>query len=264
MFNNDSSFILLFNWKAYVQRWKQHPFQGSQYMSKVNMANELKGNTLRVYWYLLGSSNNFVGPRQIQRELNFSSPALAVYHLDKLMELGLVEKKSGEYHIKEVVDVGILKQFMKWGNVIIPRYVTYATMISVLFVFFISQLREINFYSLFALIFGSLSTAIFWFETIKVWRSRPKKKQVWCFPFRPCVQVIEQSVQKYCLISCDFNFVCLVTKRWQMTPKKSDYEWLAELLLQLSLLLWYSLQESLYQITRKLVVNQTNRAKQVF
>jgi hypothetical protein len=142
------------------------------------MANELKGNTLRVYWYLLSSSNNFVGPRQIQRELNFSSPALAVYHLDKLMELGLVEKKSGEYHVKEVVDVGILKQFMKWGNVIIPRYVTYATMISVLFVFFISQLREINFYSLFALIFGSLSTAIFWFETIKVWRSRPKKKQV--------------------------------------------------------------------------------------
>ena len=47
-------------------------------MSDINVANELKGNTLRVYWYLLSSSKDFVGPRQIQRELNFSSPALAV------------------------------------------------------------------------------------------------------------------------------------------------------------------------------------------
>jgi len=144
-------------------------------MSNVNVANELKGNTLRVYWYLLQSSKKFVGPRQIQRELGFSSPALAVYHLDKLMELGLVEKKSGEYHLKKVVDVGVLKQFMKVGNLIVPRFLTYATMVSVLFVFFISQFREINFYSVFALIFGSISNAIFWYETIRVWRSRPKK-----------------------------------------------------------------------------------------
>ena len=145
-------------------------------MSDVNIANELKGNTLRVYWYLLRSSKEFVGPRQIQRELGFSSPALAVYHQDKLMDLGLVEKNTGEYHLREVVDVGILKQFMKFGNLIVPRYVTYATMISVLFIFFISQVREINFYSVFALIFGLLGTVIFWYETIRVWRSQPKQK----------------------------------------------------------------------------------------
>ena len=143
-------------------------------MSNENIANELKGNTLRVYWYLLRSSKKFVGPRQIQRELGFSSPALAVYHLDKLMDLDLVEKNTGEYHLREVVDVGILKQFMKFGNLIVPRYVTYATMISVLFIFFISQVREINFYSVFALIFGLLGTVIFWYETIRVWRSQPK------------------------------------------------------------------------------------------
>ena len=144
-------------------------------MTNEKVTTELKGNTLRVYWYLLSSSKKFVGPRQIQRELGFSSPALAVYHLDKLMELGLVEKKAGEYHLKEVVDVGVLKQFMKFGNLIVPRFVTYATMISVIFAFFISQFREINFYSISALIFGSLSTAIFWYETFRVWRSRPKQ-----------------------------------------------------------------------------------------
>lgn len=142
----------------------------------VNIADELKGNTLRVYWYLLSSSKKFVGPRQIQRELNFSSPALAAYHLDKLMELGLLEKKSGEYMLKEVVDVGVLKQFMKVGRIIVPRYITYATMTTILFAFFLTQINEINFYSLFALIFGTLSTTIFWYETLRVWRSRPKQK----------------------------------------------------------------------------------------
>ena len=142
-------------------------------MSKENIAPELKGNTLRVYWYLLQHPKNFAGPRQIQRELGFKSPALAVYHLDKLMQLGLVEKAKGEYQVTEVVDVGVLRQFMKLGSFLVPRYVTYATMITILFGFFLSQIREITFYSLFALIFGTLSTVIFWYETIRVWRNRP-------------------------------------------------------------------------------------------
>ena len=144
-------------------------------MSKAIITDRLKGNSLRVYWYLLNSSNKFLGPRQIQRDLGFSSPNLAVYHLEKLLDLGLVKKKNGEYQLNKIVDVGVLKQFMKWKGVIIPRHTTYATMVTTLFIFFLTQLRQINFYSLFALIFGSLSTIIFWYETISVWRSRPKK-----------------------------------------------------------------------------------------
>ena len=142
-------------------------------MAKENLAAELKGNTLRVYWYLVQCSSNCAGPRQIQRELGFKSPALAAYHLDKLLELGLVKKVGGEYQMTEVVEVGVLKQFMKVGSFMIPRYITYATMISVLFVFFLTQFRDLNFYSLFALIFGSLSTVIFWYETYRVWQTRP-------------------------------------------------------------------------------------------
>jgi len=142
-------------------------------MSKENVAAHLKGNTLRVYWFLVECSSNCAGPRQIQRELGFKSPALAAYHLDKLLDLGLVQKINGEYQITEVIEVGVLKQFMKVGSFMIPRYITYAAMISVLFVFFLIQLREINFYSLYALIFGSLSTGIFWYETFRVWQSKP-------------------------------------------------------------------------------------------
>jgi len=142
-------------------------------MPKENISTNLKGNTLRVYWFLLECPNNSSGPRQIQRELGFKSPALSAYHLDKLMELGLVNRIRGEYQVTEVVDVGVLKQFTKIGSFMVPRYVTYATTITILFGFFLTQLREITFYSLFALIFGTISTVIFWYETFRVWRSRP-------------------------------------------------------------------------------------------
>lgn len=142
-------------------------------MDEERLESELKGNTLRVYWHLLQSSKSFVGPRQIQRKLGFSSPALAVYHLDKLVELGLVEKVSGEYHLAKIVDVGVLKQFVKLKGFVIPRHVLYATMFTTLLAFYLSQLREVNFYSVFALVFGLLSTTILWYETIKVWRSKP-------------------------------------------------------------------------------------------
>ena len=142
-------------------------------MDEERVASELKGNTLRVYWYLLQSPKSSVGPRDVQRKLGFSSPALAVYHLEKLVELGLVEKVSGEYHLTKIVNVGVLKQFLKFGGFIIPRYVLYAAMFTTLFIFFLAHFKEINFYSVFALIFGLLGTGILLYETIRVWRSKP-------------------------------------------------------------------------------------------
>ena len=142
-------------------------------MDDKRVASVLKGNTLRAYWCLLESSKDSMGPREVQRKLVFSSPALAVYHLDKLIELGLAEKVSGEYHLTRIIEVGILKQFVKFKGFIVPRNVLYATMLTTLFVFYLSQFREVNFYSIFGLIFGLLGSSILWFETIRVWRSKP-------------------------------------------------------------------------------------------
>lgn len=142
-------------------------------MDNERVASDLKGNTLRVYWCLLESSKSFLGPRAVQRKLGFSSPALAVYHLEKLSELGLVEKVSGEYQLTKMVEVGVLKQFMKLKGFIIPRNVLYATILTTLLAFYLTQFREVNFYSIFALIFGLLSSSILWLETIRVWRNKP-------------------------------------------------------------------------------------------
>lgn len=126
-----------------------------------------------MYWTLLGSSDGVVGVREVQRTLGFSSPALASYHLRKLVEMGLVAERYGEYHLVRAVKVGVLRHFIKVGSVMLPRYVLYASMFTTLLVFYLTQLRAIEFDSVFALLFGSLAAAIFWFETVRLWRQRP-------------------------------------------------------------------------------------------
>jgi hypothetical protein len=142
-------------------------------MSEEKIESVLKGNTLRVYWFLLRSSNGVVGARETQRALKFSSPALAVYHLDKLTELGLAEKTNGEYRLVKAVNVGVLKQFVRFGAFMLPRHLLYATMFTTLLIFYLTQFRQVDFYSTFALVLGSLATGIMWYETLKAWRQKP-------------------------------------------------------------------------------------------
>jgi hypothetical protein len=142
-------------------------------MSEENVESVLKGNTLRVYWFLLQSPTGVVGARETQRALKFSSPALAVYHLDKLTELGLADKTNGEYRLVKAVNVGVLKQFVRFGSFMLPRHFLYATMFTTLLIFYLVQFKQVNFYSTFALVSGLLATGIMWYETIKAWRQKP-------------------------------------------------------------------------------------------
>jgi len=137
------------------------------------IASELKGNLLRVYWHLLRSPNGVVGVRETQKSLGFSSPALSAYHLEKLVELSLVQKVRGEYRLVRVVNVGVLRQFVKLGSFVLPRYTLYATMFTTLLIFYLTQLRDVNFYSVFGLILGVLATGTMWYETVRAWRQKP-------------------------------------------------------------------------------------------
>jgi hypothetical protein len=95
--------------------------------------------------------------------------------LNKLVELELVVKERGNYRLEREVKVGVLKQFIKIGTFLLPRYVLYATMFTILLIFFLTQLgqRGLSFCSNFALILAILSTVIAWYETIRVWMQKP-------------------------------------------------------------------------------------------
>lgn len=141
----------------------------------VVLESVLRGNTLRVYWYLLQQPTHMVGIRQVQRALGFSSPSVAVHHLEKLHDLGLVRKKgTGEYVLEEEVKVGILRFFMHIGHFLVPRYLFYSilfsTMLTTYLVLCVTGLITPSFY---ALMFGLISSVAFWFETLKLWRSKP-------------------------------------------------------------------------------------------
>lgn len=143
------------------------------YFDEEKIASELRGNTLRAYWALLNSEDNIVGVRELQRKLGFSSPALASYHLNKLVDMKLVVKERGDYRLVREVRVGILKQFIKLGTFMFPRYVLYATMFTTLLLYLLLNFREFTFYSAFALVLGLLGTVIFWYEAVRVWRQKP-------------------------------------------------------------------------------------------
>jgi hypothetical protein len=142
-------------------------------LNEEKIETTLKGNTLRVYWYLLGKSDGIAGARELQRALGFSSPALAVYHLDKLADVGLIENTNAGYQLIKTVNVGVLKQFIRFGTFMLPRFFLYATMFTTLTIFYLTQLGRLNFYSIFGLVLALLVTAIMWYETLRAWRQKP-------------------------------------------------------------------------------------------
>lgn len=137
--------------------------------------SELTGKTLLVYWYLLRSSEHGIGAREVQKALGFSSPSIAVHHLEKLQSLGLVKKKgTGEYVLEEEVKVGLLRFFTRMGKILVPRYLFYSVLLSTMLIaylaFYLLSGYVPNFY---AVTFGIVSSAILWFETIRLWREKP-------------------------------------------------------------------------------------------
>jgi repressor of nif and glnA expression len=76
----------------------------------------LRGLTLKVYRFIL-KSDKPVGIREVQRALSLSSPTLALYHINKLEEAGLVKKELNGY----VADRIILENLVRLRRVLIPR-----------------------------------------------------------------------------------------------------------------------------------------------
>jgi len=137
--------------------------------------SELKGKTLLVYMHILKNPGDAVGVREVQRELGFSSPSVSSYHLNKLQDLGLVENVYGDYQLLKDIKVGVLKQFIMLGGVMLPRYLFYAVLMTTMLLTFLVQTpyfpsREY----VTTIMMGLVPSVILWYETIKIWRERPR------------------------------------------------------------------------------------------
>jgi hypothetical protein len=84
---------------------------------------ELDGATLRVYVALV-NEDKAIGPRELTRIANLSSPSVAYRQLQKLEDLGLVEKTAyGDYVVKGRQSV---KGYFWVGGRLFPRMVFYS------------------------------------------------------------------------------------------------------------------------------------------
>lgn len=135
--------------------------------------SQLKGTTLRVFWF--ASSLKDVGVREVQRSLELSSPSVAAYHLEKLCNLGLAAKdRRGRYKIIKKVNVGELRLYFKVKNWLVPRWIFYATFVTILFLgYMIFFFDGITTASIFVIIISGITMIIFWIETALGFKNRP-------------------------------------------------------------------------------------------
>ena len=136
--------------------------------------SELRGTTLRVYWELF-RKNRPLGVREVQRSLKLSSPSTSLYHLEKIRELGVAEKNHhGQYFISSEIKVGNLRQFVRFGRLILPRYIFYAAFFwSALFFYLIETSLISNVQTnLTAVGFVICAIIVTTYEALRTWRER--------------------------------------------------------------------------------------------
>lgn len=135
--------------------------------------SELKGTTLRVYWEVFKSPRP-MGVREVQRLIRFSSPSTALYHLEKLRELGVAHKdEHGRYSIVEEIKPSQFRMFLRIGRIVLPRFIFYAVFFLAAVVTYLAQSlltgSEIN---VIALILGSSAALVCAYEAIRIWRDK--------------------------------------------------------------------------------------------
>ncbi len=140
-----------------------------------HIESELKGRSLRVYWHFLRYGSRHIGVRELQRAMGLSSPSVAFHHLEKLRRLGLLEKEiTGDYFLVQRVKVGVLKQFIGIGRLMLPRYLFYAVLFTTMLIAYLgSYPQTFSLHNFVALIFGFLSCLVLWYETVRVYRQAP-------------------------------------------------------------------------------------------
>jgi DNA-binding transcriptional ArsR family regulator len=135
-------------------------------MSSEDIEDILKGLTLRVYRYVLKNKKE-TGVREVQRALKLSSPTLAVYHLEKLEQAGLVKRGASGY----VVDRVYLRNLIRFRRLLVPRYFFYALFFTLAVVAELTVFKPVVFSReyVFALIITSAAAASYLYETVITW-----------------------------------------------------------------------------------------------
>jgi DNA-binding transcriptional ArsR family regulator len=139
-------------------------------MGNIDGKPTLRGNTIRVYLYVLRN-----GPcelRDVQHALKLSTPSLAFYHLSRLADAGVVNRtEDGRYVVVTDISADLLDGYVKFGRRIIPQLFFLTLIFTGILAYYVSLVWKLPLDTDDAVtIVYSLSIILLWYETIKVWR----------------------------------------------------------------------------------------------
>ena len=135
----------------------------------MSIGREIKGNTLKVYLYLLRHGPSEL--RDIQRGVGLSSPSLASYHLGKLSESGFVtQNEYGVYSaVKESSDK-VLEGYARIGSAVVPQFFFFALLFTILIAFFSFATLYLSGFTPYLVAVSIAMVIVFWYETLRLWR----------------------------------------------------------------------------------------------
>ncbi len=135
----------------------------------MSTSQDIKGNTLKVYLYLLKHGPSEL--RDTQRGVRLSSASLASYHLGKLSEAGFVKQDEyGKYFVvKETADK-ILEGYSKIGPKVVPQMFFFALFFTIIGAFFSLAALYAPSYTPYLVAVCVAMVVVFWYETSKLWR----------------------------------------------------------------------------------------------
>lgn len=130
---------------------------------------EIRGNTLKVYLYLLRHGPSEL--RDVQHGVGLSSASLASYHLGKLTEAGFVtQDEHGRYSgVKETSD-RVLEGYSRMGPAIVPQLFFFALLFTILVAFFSFEVLYSQGFMLYLVVVSAAMVIVFWYETVRLWR----------------------------------------------------------------------------------------------
>ena len=138
---------------------------------------QLRGTTLNVYLYAVDKGKP-VGPRDVMKATKLSSPSVAYRHLQKLEDLGFLQKNTyGEYAVVKKADI---KGQVWVGQRLLSKMRVYAAVflvilvveISVLIVHFEVETNEFKIFFLLLTLVTGLALVFFTLEDLLQWKRR--------------------------------------------------------------------------------------------
>ncbi|MEE8632209.1 MAG: hypothetical protein V3T10_02750 [Candidatus Bathyarchaeia archaeon] len=131
----------------------------------VKKSKHLSGTTWDVYMFIL-TSKRAIGVREVWRGLKLSTPSLAQYHVNKLVEMELIrQSQEGGYVVQEKARVEALRSFVLLRGKLIPRLVFYGALVTgMLVAYLMLGSFKLRFRDLIVLLVSLFSISAFFLE----------------------------------------------------------------------------------------------------